>query len=140
MKLPANLPLYGDHNFTGDCASEALEQVTFFNLLRQKYPDTYGRIGIHIRNEGKRTHSQAAREKAEGMVKGASDIIIPGSPAFICEMKRKNYRMSRLADDQVEYLLACQKAGAFVCVALGYEAAWEAFQDWLTTTTTTELF
>ena len=65
------------------------------------------------------------------MVKGAADVIIPASPAFVCEIKRRDHTKSQWQDGQQEYLNAAQKAGAFVCVALGADAAWEAFDDWL---------
>ena len=65
------------------------------------------------------------------MTKGASDIIIPGSPAFVCELKRRDHTKSRWEDGQQEYLTAAQDAGAFVCIALGADAAMEAFNDWL---------
>tara|TARA_R110000868_G_scaffold82206_1_gene232214 strand:- start:597 stop:833 length:237 start_codon:yes stop_codon:yes gene_type:complete len=74
---------------------------------------------------------QAARHKAEGMTPGAADVIIPGSPAFVCEIKRRDHTKSRWQDGQVEYLEACAKAGAFVCVALGGDAAGNAFEDYL---------
>ena len=70
-------------------------------------------------------------EKAEGMVKGASDIIIPGGPAFVCELKRRDHTKSVWQDGQQEYLYAAQRAGAFVCIALGHKAAREAFGRYL---------
>ena len=130
MKFPEWLPLYGDINYRGKCPSEAVEQVTFFNALRVGYKKSYGLIAVHPRNEGKRSHYQAARDKAEGMTPGASDIIIPGNPAFVCELKRQDHTKSRWQDNQLEYLEAAHNAGAFVCVALGYKAAWEAFNEW----------
>lgn len=72
-----------------------------------------------------------AKHKAEGMVSGASDIIIPGSPSFVCEMKRRDHTKSSLAPEQVEYLRAAKKTGAFVCIALGCDAAWGAFGEYL---------
>jgi hypothetical protein len=65
------------------------------------------------------------------MTVGASDIIVPGCPAFVCEMKRQDHTKSRWQDGQIEYLLQAQENGAFVCVALGYVAAIEALKDWL---------
>ena len=65
------------------------------------------------------------------MVKGASDIIIPGGPAFVCELKRRDHTQSKWQDGQQEYLDAAQRAGAFVCIALGYKAAEEAFGRYL---------
>lgn len=134
MKFAEWLKVYGDQSFRGECPPESNEQITFFNKLRREYPDTLGRLAIHPRNEGKRTHQQTMRHKAEGMTEGASDIVIPGAPAFVCELKRKNHTKSRFEDGQLEYLQAAQDAGCFVCVSLGWEAAWQALQDWLQST------
>jgi len=121
--------VYGDQKWRGKCASESVEQITFFNRIR-KVP-IYGVLALHPRNEGKRHFKQVAREKAEGMTKGASDIIIPGNPSFVCELKRRDRTQSSWQDGQKEYLEAAKKAGAFVCVALGADAATEAFSEWL---------
>ena len=130
MKIPEWLACYGDTEYRGKCPSESAEQVTFFARLRRQYPDTWGRLAIHPRNEGKRHFTQTARQKAEGMTPGASDIVIPGSPSFVCELKRQDHTRSRWQDGQAEYLAAAQNAGCFVCVALGCDAAWEAFCEW----------
>jgi hypothetical protein len=131
MKFPPGLLVYGDQKWRGKCPIESAEQITFFNWLRLQHKNTYGRIAIHPRNEGKRTANQARREKAEGMTPGAADIVIPGCPALVLEMKRRDHTQSKWEDGQPEYLAAAQKAGAFVCVALGWEAAREAFNEWL---------
>ena len=133
MKIPEGIKCYGDMSFRGDCPKEGAEQVTFFNRLRTEYPDSYGKIGVHPRNEQQLRGGQfraLARQKAEGQTKGASDIIIPGSPAFVCELKRRDHTKCRWQDGQVEYLEASQQCGAFACVALGADAAWEAFKEW----------
>jgi len=106
-----------------------LEQITFFNRIR-KIP-IYGVIALHPRNEGKRHYKQVTKERAEGMTTGASDIIIPGNPAFVCELKRRDRTQSSWQDGQVEYLEAARKAGAFACLALGADAAMEALEEWL---------
>jgi len=123
------VPVYGDQDWRGKCPSESVEQVTFFNRVR-KVP-VWGIIAIHPRNEGVRHHKQVSREKAEGMTKGASDIIIPGCTAFVCELKRRDRTQSSWQDGQKEYLEAAKRAGAFACVALGADAATEAFEEWL---------
>ena len=126
--------VFGDPSFRGKCPTEALEQVTFFAMLRREYPDTWGALAIHPRNEGLKEKGQFAsvqRHAAEGMTKGAADIIIPGRPAFVCEMKRKDHTQSTWKDGQIEYLTAAHAAGAFACVALGYEAAWVAVRLWI---------
>ena len=130
MKFPNWLNIYGDISFRGDCPSETAEAVTFFAKIRREYPDSYGLIATHIRNEGKRTFQQTMKQQSEGMTKGAPDIIIPGNPTFICELKRQDHTKSKFQDGQLEYLEAAQNAGAFVCVALGYKAAYEAFICW----------
>jgi hypothetical protein len=130
MKFQKEIRVYGDQSFRGECPTETAEQITFFNIVRRDFPEV-GKIATHIRNEGVRTHNQAARQKAEGMTVGASDIIVPGCPAFVCEMKRQDHTKSRWQDGQIEYLLQAQENGAFVCVALGYVAAIEALKDWL---------
>jgi len=129
VRLPEWLTIYGDTNYRGDCPPESSEQITFFSALRQTYRDV-GRIALHPRNEGDRFHQQTARHKAEGMTPGAADIIIPGCPTFVCEMKRRDHTKSTWQPGQIEYLEAAHKSGAFVCVALGWEAALEAVDVW----------
>ena len=132
MKFPPNIPVYGDTSFRGDCPSETAEQVAFFNKLRREYPDTWGKLALHPKNEGKRSGAQfqqLAKDKAMGMSPGAPDIVIP--PGFCCEMKRRDHTKSSWQPGQVEYLEAVQSAGGFACVALGWEGAWQALQAWL---------
>lgn len=131
MKFPHEIKVYGDISYRGECPSESLEQVTFFNRLRREYPDTWGKIALHPRNEGQRNFRQVAHQKAEGMVSGASDVIICGSPTFVCEIKRRDHTKSTWQPDQIEFLLQARAAGSFVCVALGADAASEAFRDYL---------
>lgn len=129
----AGVRVYGDLDFRGKCPSESLEQVTFFNRLRAEYPDTWGRLALHPRNEGLRTGghiSAVTKHKAEGMTPGAADIIIPARIAFVCELKRADHTLCKWQDGQMEYLMAASAAGAFTCVAFGWAAAWDAFGDW----------
>lgn len=132
MKFDIDIPVFGDTEYRNKkCPSEALEQVTFFNRVRRNYPDTWGKIATHIRNEGKFSVQQRTKQKAEGMTPGASDIIIPGNPTFVCEMKRRDHTVSKWQDGQKDYLLTSQKMGAFACVALGADAAMEALEKWI---------
>lgn len=130
MIIPADIRVCGDITYRGPCPTEGAEQTTFFNRLRTHYPDTLAVIAVHIRNEGKKTAQQAAIHRAQGMVTGAADILIPGNPAFVCELKRRDPAKSKLYDEQVKYLRAAVANGAFVCVALGTDPAWEAMQEW----------
>jgi hypothetical protein len=132
VKIPTWLRLYGSPSFRGKCPTENAEQITFFNAL----DDDLRKIALHPRNEGKRTLAAAQREKAEGLTPGASDIIIPGRPTFVCELKRQDHTKSQWQPRQLDFLKLCQERGAFVCVALGHEAAMEALNEWSTTHTT----
>lgn len=128
------VPIYGDTKYRGKCPSEGMEQMSFFNRIRREFPTSYGLIALHPRNEGLKIGGQLAaviKHKAEGMTKGAADIIVPGCPTFICEMKRQDHSQSKWQDGQREYLEASQEAGAFACVALGASAAWDAFNHWM---------
>lgn len=126
-------PVYGDQAWRGKCPTEAMEQMTFFNKLRREYPATWGRLAFHPRNEAMLRGGQikaVTQHKAEGMTPGASDIIIPARVAFVCELKRRDHTQSQWQDGQIKYLAAAQAAGAFACVALGWEAAWAALEAW----------
>ncbi len=114
-----------DSGYRGACPRETVEPVTGINVISKEFPQV-----THIRNEGKRTHSQESRHKAEGMVVGASDIVLPGCPAFVCELKRKDKTKSRVSKEQIDYLEACAASGAFACIAYGHEEALRAFNDW----------
>lgn len=131
MKFPAWLKVYGDIGYRGECPLEGAEQITFFNKLRATYPDSWGRIALHPKNEEKRKgkqFQQLSRDKSMGLSPGASDIIIP--LGFACEMKRLDHTQSKWQPGQLDYLQAVHDAGGFACVALGWEAAWEAFEAW----------
>lgn len=129
MKLLKDIKTYGDQSYRGKCPPESAEQITFFNWLRANHSDI-AMVTTHIRNEGKRSHAQTARYKAEGMQGGQADIIIAGAPAFVCELKRADHTQSKWQKGQQEYLIQCEAMGAFACVALGHKGAIEAFADW----------
>ena len=109
-----------------------MEQVTFFNRIRRQHPDSWGLLALHPRNEGVRDHRRISTEKAEGLTTGASDIVIPGAPTFVCELKRRDRTVCVLSGEQEKFLLAAMDAGAFACIALGVDAAWQAFEEWRT--------
>lgn len=133
MKFPEGVMLFGDIRFRGECPVEDLELMSFFNRLRRLYPKTYGAVAIHPRNEGLVRGAQfsaMAKLRAQGMVKGAADIVIPAKVSFVCEMKRMDHTKSTWQTGQQEYLKTCVELGAFTCIALGAIAALEAFEKW----------
>ena len=134
MKIPPHIKTYGDMDFRGECPKEDAELITFFNQLKLNYPGLYD-VAIHPDNErlisGTGFNAQS-RQKAKGAIRnGASDIIIVGNPTFVCELKRQDHTKSKWQDGQLDFLQTSQELGAFVCVALGYEAALNAVKDYI---------
>lgn len=132
MKFPDGIAVFGDMGFRDKkCPVEDAELITFFNELRRRSP-ALAEVALHIKNEGKRTAQQAAHDRAKGALKtGATDIVITAGQSFICELKRKDHTLSRLEKAQERHLLAGQDVGAYACIALGWEAAFEALEHWL---------
>lgn len=133
MKFPKWLKVYGDTTFRGECPNESPEQIAVFRRIRSDYPEL-GLIALHPKNEQKLKGKQFNRldiDKAMGFCKSASDIIIPGCPSFVCEIKRQDHTKSKWQEGQVEYLEAAKNNGSFVCVALGAVAAIQALHDWI---------
>ena len=134
IKPIQGIKIYGDLSYRDKkCPLEAAEQITFINRVRKEFPDTHGLTLFHVKNEGKLIKGQfqaITKDKAMGMVTGCPDIHEHGNPSFCMELKRKDPTLSSISDEQINYLLAAQNNGSFVCVALGHEAAWEAFNDW----------
>lgn len=132
MIFPDGIKLYGEKDYRDKkCPVEDAELVTFINQLKKLYPDSFGRLVLHIPNEGKRKAHETANLKKKGALNtGASDIILPGAPCFVMEMKRRDHTLSEWQPGQIEYLEASKAVGCFVCVCLGWEAAMMAFNDW----------
>ena len=132
--IPQGIRIYGDINYRDkQCPKESIEQITFINWVRRSYPDTHGRTIFHAKNEAKLINGQFSaidKDRAMGMVKGCADIHDHGSPSLCMEVKRKDHTKSKIETEQIDYLLAAQNNGAFVCICLGYEAAIDAFIYW----------
>ncbi len=134
MKIPPQIPIYGDPTYRGKCPKESAEQMTFISWVRRTYPDSHGITIFHAKNEGKLVNGQftaISKDRAMGMAIGCADIHNHGNPSLCMELKRKDHTKSTISEDQVKYLLAAQSLGAFTAIALGHEAAIEAFKDWL---------
>lgn len=109
--------------------SESIEQITFFNQLRKHYPEL-SKIAIHIKNEGKKSIGEAMKDKAEGLVSGAPDIMIPGSPTLMIEVKKQS-KSARVSQNQKEYMNNAVANGAMCFVCYGWEMAWVALEKWI---------
>lgn len=131
MIFPEWLKVYGDHEFSGLCAKEESDQISLFSWLEWQHPELY-KIAVHPKIEGKRTWQQVMKDRKTGALKkGAVDVVIPGRPSFVMELKRRNHRKSKWQEGQLEYLQAAKNNGAIVCVALGFDAACAAIEDYI---------
>lgn len=131
MKFPTGIPVFGDATFRGECRPERAEQIEFMSWLKFNHPD-YRKLVIHHKNEGKRTFKQVAYESADGSINaGVSDIVIPGNPAFVIELKRLDHTKSRLTSDEESYLHLAMRSGCFAGIALGCRGLKEAFEKWI---------
>jgi len=132
--IPPEIRIYGDINYRDkNCPKEAIEQITFIGWVRRNYPDTHGKTIFHAKNEAKLIKGQFSaidKDRAMGMVAGCSDIHDHGNPSLCMEIKRQDHTQSKISEEQIAYLLAAQQAGAFCCIALGWEAAKDAFLEW----------
>lgn len=127
----AGIPVFGDPTFRGPCNLEDADLIYFFSDITHDFPELKG-IAFHVKNEGNRTPSQVKREKMKGaLVTGLVDVVILGGPAFVMELKRKDYTLSDLEKEQFECLVTSKNNGAFACVCLGVDAAREALRAWL---------
>lgn len=106
--------------------SESAEMATFFNKL----PPHIKSVAIHVRNEGIRDARLISKMRLEGgFVKGCPDIIVPGCPTLLIEMKSRS-KTSKISDEQVKYLERASDLGAMSCICYGWEAAMQALKDW----------
>jgi hypothetical protein len=131
MKLPKEIPVFGDTSYRGDCPKEEIDQINFVSWLKENHRVFFDLL-IHPRIEGKMSHKQInSYSKTGGLPIGASDVIIPGNPCFVVELKRRDHTKSRWQPKQPDYLIAAKSTGCFVGVALGCDGLKEAFNQWL---------
>ena len=97
--------------------SEHVEQVTFVNWFRDKYPNI---LIFAIPNGEYRAMSTAIKLKNEGVTKGIPDLFIPELKIWI-EMKKT--KGSSISKEQKEIKIYLEKIGYKVYIAKGYEEA-----------------
>ena len=96
---------------------EHAEQVTFVSQFEIEYPDI--RI-LAIPNGSHRHKAVAAKLKAEGVRRGAPDLLIPAWRLWV-EMKRQ--KGGRISIEQKEWIAYLESIGHFVIVGRGWEDA-----------------
>lgn len=132
MKLNPSIPVFGDSSYRGKCPTEDIEQINFFSWLKFNYPE-YANLFIHPKIEGKRTGVQITYDQKTGaMQKSMPDLMIICENPFCVELKRQDHTKSKWQDGQQEKLESLSDAGCFTGIALGADAAKEAFKLWLT--------
>ena len=129
MKTLTWLPKFGDLPKSTSNPAEDYALSSLISRIRKDYPSSYGLVAFHVKNESKRTTGQIRADKAKGLTKGVSDLIVIGNPTLCMEIKKDN--SCRFEDGQLEFLQQAQKQGAFVCLAVGYQGAKDAFEHWL---------
>lgn len=114
--------------------SEHSDQVTLFywaKLKEVEYPEL--RWMFAIPNGTRTSPGVAAKMKAEGVLKGASDIFLPCSKGehhgLFLELKTK---IGRASPEQLEFIKAMRDQGYAAFVVHGWEAAAKTIQLYLT--------
>lgn len=108
---------------------ESTEQIVFVNRVRHFHPDI---LIMAIPNGGLRDVRTAARLKAEGVLAGAPDILIPhaqkGWHGLFIEMKRTEG--GSVSEKQKQVGKKLTENGYLVVVAYGADEAYEAFKSY----------
>lgn len=113
--------------------SEHEDQQALFCWMRlheAEYPELH--FAFAIPNGTRTTPRVAAKMKAEGVLKGVSDIFLPaargGRHGLFIEMKTDK---GRLSPEQSAFLEAMNAAGYHAVMCRGWEQAAEAILDYL---------
>lgn len=119
---------------------EGEEQATLFNWARMqswKWPEL--ELMYHIPNGGKRSKSEAARFKAEGVKSGVPDIFLPvargGYHGLYIELKR--LRGNSATENQNAWIERLRAQGYRAEVCKGWEAARKVITEYMESGTRT---
>ena len=114
--------------------SESIEQQRLFQwarMMQGKHPEL--EMLFKISNEGKRTRTNGARMRAEGLKKGVPDLCLPvarcGCHALYIELKKADG--GRLSSEQIEWLDRLKQQGNMAVVSHGWEPAAQIIEDYL---------
>lgn len=119
--------------FVGDVKARYQHRRDFYPELFYSVPNGFWAAG-----KGNAKFALIAKYKAEGMRPGVADVMYDqprgGFTKFVCEMKRRDRRNEKnggLSDDQMAYLNAARKVGAFVCVCYTADEAVQCFDNYM---------
>jgi hypothetical protein len=104
---------------------DAIQRVIFQHLDLRGAPDMFA---FHPANGGYRSKVGAAILKHMGVKAGVPDIVaVKGGKMFALELKADS---GRVTDVQKAVHAALRRAGAYVAVAFGLDAALEQLKQW----------
>lgn len=113
---------------------EGLEQATLFSWAQMqswRWPEL--ELMMHIPNGGKRSKSEAARFKAEGVKSGVPDIFLPvprgGYHGLWIELKRREG--GTVSREQKEWIARLTEQGYRAAVCRGWEEASEEIKRYM---------
>lgn len=115
--------------------TESEEQRSLFRYCRVelgRYPDLI--MLAHIPNEGKRTKTNGARLKAEGLRPGFPDISlsVPRQNYHGLYIELKRIKGSKKTQEQKEWIINLNKRGYAAAFCYGWREAWEFIHAYLT--------
>lgn len=115
--------------------TESEEQQSLFrycSVEMSRYPELD--MLAHIPNEGKRTKTNGAQLKREGLRKGYPDIMLNVSRnifhGLFIELKRRSG--SKIIREQKEWIIKLNKQGYAAAFCYGWEEAWKFIHAYLT--------
>lgn len=119
-----------DGRFVPDETAEQENLFRWARFVSGKYPELD--LMFHIPNEGKRTKSAGAQQRAMGLKRGMPDICLPVARgkyhSLYIELKAEG---GRLSADQADQLMKLRRAGHAAEVCYGFEAAQETLLQYL---------
>jgi len=110
--------------------SESTEQTIFVNRVRQLYSDV---VIFAIPNGGGRSKKEGAKLKAEGVLAGVPDLMVPKANVvyngLFIEMKKVGSRGMSKHQKLISAKLVAE--GYLVATCFGHEEAWNTFEEYM---------
>jgi hypothetical protein len=104
---------------------DAIQRAVFDHIGAHGAP---GLVAWHTPNGGKRNAVEAARFKGMGVRPGVSDLVaVHDGRIFAQELEAPG---GRPTEAQLEFIADMERAGAFTCVAEGFDRALAVLESW----------
>lgn len=125
---------FGNGKMNMPVPTESQEQITLMNwadINKRRYPELS--FLYHVPNGGRRSKSEAARFRAEGVKPGVPDLCLPvargGYHGLYIEMKRRKGGV--VSDEQKRWVEELRKNGYCAVICKGWEEAASALMEYL---------